>query len=178
MACPSPLKPVVLVQALRSEGMGSGTFTSPSPSVTCSRHRSLFPSRWCSLEEHTRKREKASQGDLLCDPGSASWRPVTVEGAGRAGRGGGRSRGGHMCMSVLSHSVVSNSLRPRGLEPARLLCPWASPAKSAGVGCHALFQGIFPSQGWNPGLLHCRRILYQRSPQESRDTCVPMADTC
>ena len=36
---------------------------------------------------------------------------------------------------------------------ARLLCPWDSPGKNTGVGCHALFQGIFPSQGWNPGLL-------------------------
>ena len=36
---------------------------------------------------------------------------------------------------------------------ARLFCPWNSPGKNTGVGCHALFQGIFPSQGWNPGLL-------------------------
>ena len=36
----------------------------------------------------------------------------------------------------------------------------ASPGKNTGVICHALLQGIFPIQGWNPGLLHCRRILY------------------
>ena len=35
------------------------------------------------------------------------------------------------------------------------------------VGCHALLQGIFPTQGWNPGLLHCRQILYQLSHQGS-----------
>ena len=35
-----------------------------------------------------------------------------------------------------------------------------SPGKNTGVGCHALLQGIFPTQGLNPGLLHCRRILY------------------
>ena len=34
-------------------------------------------------------------------------------------------------------------------------------------GCHALLQGIFPTQGWNPGLLHCRWILYQQSYQGS-----------
>ena len=56
-------------------------------------------------------------------------------------------------------SVVSDSLR-HGLQPARLLCPWDSPGEDTGVGCHALLQGIFPTQGWNPGLLHCRRILY------------------
>ena len=49
-------------------------------------------------------------------------------------------------------SVVSDSLRPYGLQPARLLCPWDSPGKNAGVGCHALLQGIFPTQGSNPSL--------------------------
>ena len=41
-----------------------------------------------------------------------------------------------------------------------LLCPWDSPGKNTGVGCHALLQGIFLTQGSNPGLLHCRQILY------------------
>ena len=36
----------------------------------------------------------------------------------------------------------------------------ASPGKNTGVGCPALFQGIFPTQGSNPGLLHCRQILF------------------
>ena len=47
-----------------------------------------------------------------------------------------------------------------------------SPGKNTGVACHALLQGIFPTQGWNPGLLHCRRILYCLSHHESpsRDT--------
>ena len=39
--------------------------------------------------------------------------------------------------------------------------------KYTGVGCHALLQGIFPTQGSNPGLLHCRRILYYLSHQGS-----------
>ena len=37
-------------------------------------------------------------------------------------------------------SVVSNSLRPHGLQPTRLPCPWDSPGKSTGVGCHYLLQ--------------------------------------
>ena len=57
-------------------------------------------------------------------------------------------------MCVLSHSVVSNTLWPHGLWPARLLCPWDSPGKNTGVGCHSLLQGIFPTQGLNPHLLH------------------------
>ena len=40
----------------------------------------------------------------------------------------------------------------------RLLHPWGSPGKNTGVGCHFLLQ-IFPAQGSNPGLLHCRQIL-------------------
>ena len=42
----------------------------------------------------------------------------------------------------------------------RLPRPWDSPGKNTGVGCHFLLQGIFPTQGSNPGLLHCRQTLY------------------
>jgi len=42
-----------------------------------------------------------------------------------------------------------------------------SPGKNTGVGCHALLQRIFPTQGSNPGLPHCRQILYQLSYQGS-----------
>ena len=63
----------------------------------------------------------------------------------------------------LSRSVVSSSLWPLGSQPARLLCPWDSPGKNTGEGCHFLLQGIFPTEESNPGLLHCRQILYQLS---------------
>ena len=42
------------------------------------------------------------------------------------------------------------TLRPHRLQPTRLLCPWESPGKNTGEGCHALLQGIFPTQGSNP----------------------------
>ena len=61
-----------------------------------------------------------------------------------------------------SHSVVSDSLLPCGLYS-----PWDSPGWNTGVGSHSLLQGIFPTQGSNPGLPHCRRILYQLSHQGS-----------
>ena len=54
--------------------------------------------------------------------------------------------------------VVSDSLRPHGLYS-----PWNSPGQNTGVGSLSLLQGIFPTQGSNPGLPHCRRILYQLS---------------
>ena len=46
-------------------------------------------------------------------------------------------------------------------------CPWNSSGKNTGVGCHSLLQGIFPTQGSNLGLLHCRQILYHLSYQGS-----------
>ena len=49
----------------------------------------------------------------------------------------------------------------------RLLHPWDFPGNSTGVGCHCLLQGIFPTQGSNPGLLHCRQTLYHLSQQGS-----------
>ena len=60
----------------------------------------------------------------------------------------------YVCWAVLSHSVVSDSLRPRRLQPARPLCPWDSPGKNTEVGCHALLQGISRTQGSNLHLLH------------------------
>ena len=55
-----------------------------------------------------------------------------------------------------SHSIISDSLRPHGLYS-----PWNSPGQNIGVGSLSLLQGIFPTQGLNPGLLHCRWILYR-----------------
>ena len=49
---------------------------------------------------------------------------------------------------------MPDSLQPYGLQPANLLCPWDSPGKHNGVGCHALLQGIFLTQGSNLHLLH------------------------
>ena len=61
-----------------------------------------------------------------------------------------------------SCSVVSHSLWPHGL-----LSPWNSPGQNVGVGSLSLLQGIFPTQESNPGLPHCRWILYQLSHKGS-----------
>ena len=63
-----------------------------------------------------------------------------------------------------SCSIVSYSLRPHGLYP------WNSPGQSTEVGSLSLLQGIFPTQGMNPGLPHCRWILYQLSHKGSPKT--------
>ena len=64
---------------------------------------------------------------------------------------------------MLSHSVMSDSLRRTiGMDygPQGSFVHGASPGRNTGVGCQALLQGIFPTQGSNPGLQHCRQILY------------------
>ena len=50
-------------------------------------------------------------------------------------------------------SVVSHSLRPHGLEPTRLLCPWDFSGNNTGVGSHSLLHGMFLTQGSSPNLL-------------------------
>ena len=69
-------------------------------------------------------------------------------------------------LECIGRSVVSDSLRPQGLSPTRLLCPWDS-SGSTGVGSHSLLQGIFPTQGSNPSLLQRGQILYHLSHQGS-----------
>ena len=99
-------------------------------------------------------------------------------------------------MCVFNHPVMSDSLRPHGLQPTMLLCLWDLPGKNTRVDCHFLIWGIFPTQGWNPHLLcllHRRQIIYTlshwRSPPSIsllsinlekrktliwKDTCMPM----
>ena len=71
----------------------------------------------------------------------------------------------------VSRSVMSDSLEPCGLWPARLLCPWDSLGKNTGVGCHSLLQEIFPLQGLNLGVLRCRWILHLLSHQGRMILC-------
>ena len=53
------------------------------------------------------------------------------------------------------------------LQPHRLYSPWNSAGQNTGVGSLSLLQGIFPTQGLNLGLTHCRQILYQLSHKGS-----------
>ena len=63
-----------------------------------------------------------------------------------------------VCGSLQNVKVAQScpTLQPHGLHS-----PWNSPGKNTGVGSLSLLQGIFPTQGLNPGLPHCRQILYQ-----------------
>ena len=59
--------------------------------------------------------------------------------------------------------VTQVCLTPRAIARQAPLSMGDSPGKSTGVGCHALFQGTFPTQESNQSLLHCRWFLYQLS---------------
>ena len=80
----------------------------------------------------------------------------------------------HPQMQILDHitRIIMFRLKVKSLSrvrlfatpwTTRLLCPWDFPGNSTGVDCHFLLQRIFPTQGWNPGLSHCRQMLYHLS---------------
>ena len=71
----------------------------------------------------------------------------------------------HMLVCVLSRSVMSSSLRPHVLQPARLLCPWGLSRQEYWSGLPFPSPGEPPTQGSNPGLPHRRQILYHLKHQ-------------
>ena len=73
-------------------------------------------------------------------------------------------------MKSESCSAMSDSLPPQGLYS-----PWNSPGQNTGVGSLSLLQGMFPTQRSNPGLLHCRWILYHLSHQGSPRIACPFS---
>ena len=61
---------------------------------------------------------------------------------------------------------------PMDCSPPGSSVHWDSPGKNTGMGCHALLQGIFPTQGSNPGFPHWRQILYWLSNREAQILCI------
>ena len=82
---------------------------------------------------------------------------------------------GEMTVCVLSLSVVSNSVRPLGLWPTRLLCPWGFSRQEYWSGLPCCPPGDLPTQGSNPAFPHCRQIPYhvchQGSPARWQSLC-------
>ena len=59
-----------------------------------------------------------------------------------------------VCVCVCARARALSHVWLQGLYPTRLLCPWNFPGKNAGMCCHFLLQGIFPTQGPSSCLLH------------------------
>ena len=76
----------------------------------------------------------------------------------------GAGRGSMLCLATQSYPTLCN---PVDYSPPGSTVRGDSPGKKTRVGCHFLLQGIFPTQGSNPGLLHCRWILYHLGHQGS-----------
>ena len=79
-----------------------------------------------------------------------------------------------ICLKCLLHTVLCSVAQwcrtlcdPRDCSPPGSSVHGDSPGKNIGGGCHGLFQGIFPTPGSNPGLPHCKQILYHLSHQVS-----------
>ena len=116
------------------------------------------------------------QSGLLCPPSrdlpNPGMEPTSLMSPALAGRffttaatwEAPKQSSAHYKVSMWSErrSVRSDSLQPHGLYS-----PWNSSGQNTGVGSRFLLQAIFPTQGLNPGLSHCRHILYQLSHQES-----------
>ena len=83
--------------------------------------------------------------------------------------------GKSVCVCACACVCIHASMRAKSLWLCSTLCdptdcPWDSSGKNTGVGNHSLFQGIFPTEGLNLGLLHCRQILYRlRLPLDKMD---------
>ena len=77
----------------------------------------------------------------------------------------------YLFYAVFSHSCLT-LCNPLDCSPPLSSVHGDSPGKNTGVGFHTLLQGIFPRQGSNPGLQHCRQILYHLSHQRSWVICL------
>ena len=79
----------------------------------------------------------------------------------------------YVCVFVLVTQSCSTLCHTR-LQPTRLFCPWNSPGKNTGVGCHFLLQGIFPTQGSNLSL--CIYIYICYAAANSLQLCLTLWD--
>ena len=103
---------------------------------------------WCKEKWLVVRLLEEAKGGVACST-------LCLESWVRAGRGSWREH-----VKVVQSCPMSHSLWPHGLHS-----PWNSPGQKTGVGSLSLLQGIFPTQGLNPRLPHCGRILLPAEPQ-------------
>ena len=139
----------------------------------------MCPFQRQGLDPGPRRSHMAQSSKALCSTATESllWSPraVTAEaGMPKSPRSITREAGAmnRLCRAVLSRRVVLRELCPTLCNLADCSLPGSSvhgdsPGKNTAVGCQALLQEIFPTQGSNPDLLHCKQILHQLSHQGS-----------
>ena len=152
------------------QGPQLGVRTPRSSSQCKETHRWWFPVSSYKLEVWIREssipKSRRSGWETVWERAKPWERLVKVGRRGIHRHQGSRARGGQggsaedMCVyTVLSHSVMSDSLQPYACTSS---CE--PPGKHTGVGCHALLQGIFLTQGSNPRLLHLLHWQVGTSP--------------
>ena len=118
---------------------------------------------WCRSESDTTERLPFLSPEELPNPGIETWSPALQADSlllyhhlGSPGT----NKSQYLVVKIKLVAQWCLTLRgPMDCSPPRLLCPWNFPGKNTRVGCHFLLQGIFPTQGLNPGLPHCRQML-------------------
>ena len=131
-------------------------------------------SRRSRAENRSGPRPERQSPDLESQAARHTRKPFSAEHSGEAsqpalekqpqpGFCGRNKNGAHAHFTTPACSVLSHSVRPHGLQPARLLCPWDSPGQSPGGGCHFLLQGTPPPRGCLLHLLHWQLGSLSRS---------------
>ena len=117
----------------------------------------------CSLRSSSHLQSQpavAASSDFRCDANSPTSFSITVQ----------LEQLGHVTQQAereVTSCFVRADVKPRLVIQSDSFetCAWDSPGKNTGVGCHSQLQGIFPTQGLNPGCLSCRGILFCLSQQ-------------
>ena len=116
----------------------------PSADITCWSTSKVVTTIWSNASDLSNWEEVLEQSiDFLSKPSNTSILDLFLRWLRACS---------FLCSSVAS--VVSDCVGLHGLQPTRLLCPWNSPGKNTGLGCHTLLHGIIPTQGSNTHLLH------------------------
>ena len=132
-----------------------------------------FCGQQCAFLSHHEQCSMPNRAARVCR--TASWESLRINARTFQSQVGSEVETGRLLLSMadlppppqtlkVSHSAVSDSLRPHGLYSS-----WNSPGQNAGVGSCSLLQAIFPTQGLHLGLPHFRQILYQLSHQGSQE---------
>ena len=124
---------------------------------------------WHSWKDRAAARRQTGWPGIEWGPVTATDAPVLVQPT----RPGGMSA--TAWWSVFARSMVVAQSFPTFCDP--VVCPWDFPGKNTGVGCHPLLQGIFPTQGSNLSLLHCRWILCHWTTCHAMLSCSVVSDS-
>ena len=134
---------------------GEGVHTPTSLHLTPTLHLSVIPehaaesARKCQVTAGTGSNSEHQPKSGASPAAQLRRTPRTSRSPKPRAQTGARARSGVRAAALAARSRLS-VLWPRGLQPARLLCPWDSPGKKTGAACHARARGALPDPGMEP----------------------------